>query len=406
MRLPFFIARRYLFAKKSHNVINIISLISASGIALGTAVLIVILSVYNGFGGLIKSFYSAGEADILIKPSAGKSFRTDTITFENARSLLSQSIFCEIVSENVFVKYANKEAVAEMKGVDTAFVNQTLLKDYIIDGEFSVWHGEIPQAVAGKTLAYELGMRPHFIDPVTVYFPSRYTPFSAVNPLSSINTRNLSHAGTFAVEKNMDKNLLFVPISVAREIVEMDENEVTSIEIYTKESKDASKLIPRLKELLGDKFIINDRFSQNETLYKMMRAEKFSIYIILLFVVIIISFNLYGSLSMLMIEKESDAQTLRSMGANEKLINRIFIFEGWMISLLGMGTGVVLGIIVCILQQKAGIVSMPGNFIVEAYPVVLEAQDVLMVICGVSLVGYLSALLPVINFKKKYFFCI
>ncbi len=133
----------------------------------------------------------------------------------------------------------------------------------------------------------------------------------------------------------------------------------------------------------------------------MMRAEKFSIYIILLFVVIIISFNLYGSLSMLIIEKESDARTLRSMGANEKLINRIFIFEGWMISLLGMATGVILGIIICIIQQKAGIVNMPGNFIVEAYPVVLEGWDVLMVIGGVSLVGYLSALLPVINFKKK-----
>lgn len=400
MRLPFFIARRYLFAKKSHNVINIISLISAAGIAIGTAVLIVILSVFNGFGELIKSLYGTGEADILILPSSGKSFSTDTITFERARELVKESIFCEIVTENVFVRYSNKEAVAEMKGVDTLFASSTLLRDYIIDGEFSLWFGEVPQAIAGRTLAQELGMRPHFIDPITIYFPSRYTPFSAVNPLSSINQKNLSHSGTFAAERTMDKNLLFVPISVARELVEMEDSEVTAVEIYTQEPKEATELIPLLKKILGKDYIIKDRFSQNETLYKMMRAEKFSIYIILLFVVIIISFNLYGSLSMLMIEKSDDVDTLRSMGANEQLISRIFLLEGWMISLLGMLVGVALGVVICVLQQNLGLVKMPGSFMIEAYPVVLKGWDIIIVIAGVSFVGYLSALLPVINSRK------
>lgn len=401
MRLPFFIARRYLFAKKSHNVINIISLISAAGIAIGTAVLIVILSVFNGFGELIKSLYGTGEADILILPSSGKSFRTDTITFERARELVKESIFCEIITENVFVRYSNKEAVAEMKGVDTLFANNTLLRDYMIDGEFSLWFGEVPQAIAGRTLAQELGMRPHFIDPITIYFPSRYTPFSAVNPLSSVNQKNLSHSGTFAAERTMDKNLLFVPISVARELVEMEDSEVTAVEIYTQEPKEAAELIPLLKKILGKDYIIKDRFSQNETLYKMMRAEKFSIYIILLFVVIIISFNLYGSLSMLMIEKGDDVDTLRSMGANEQLISRIFLLEGWMISLLGMLVGVALGALICVLQQNLGLVKMPGSFMIEAYPVVLKGWDIIIVIAGVSFVGYLSALLPVINSRKK-----
>jgi ABC-type lipoprotein release transport system permease subunit len=401
VRLPFFIARRYLFAKKSHNVINIISLISAAGIAIGTAVLIVILSVFNGFGELIKSLYGTGEADILILPSSGKSFRTDTITFERARELVKESIFCEIVTENVFVRYSNKEAVAEMKGVDTLFANNTLLRDYMIDGEFSLWFGEVPQAIAGRTLAQELGMRPHFIDPITIYFPSRYTPFSAVNPLSSVNQKNLSHSGTFAAERTMDKNLLFVPISVARELVEMEDSEVTAVEIYTQEPKEAAELIPLLKKILGKDYIIKDRFSQNETLYKMMRAEKFSIYIILLFVVIIISFNLYGSLSMLMIEKGDDVDTLRSMGANEQLISRIFLLEGWMISLLGMLVGVALGVLICVLQQNLGLVKMPGSFMIEAYPVVLKGWDIIIVIAGVSFVGYLSALLPVINSRKK-----
>ncbi|MDD2491518.1 MAG: ABC transporter permease [Bacteroidales bacterium] len=399
MRLPFFIARRYLFAKKSHNVINIISIISASGIALGTTALIVILSVYNGFGDLIKTLYGAGEADILIAPAQGKSFRTDTISFQKARELTGDNLFCEVVTENVFVRYGNKEAVAEMKGVDPSFQENTVLRDFIIDGEFSLWLGEIPQAVAGRTLAQELGMRPHFTNPVTIFFPSRYASYSPINPLSSINKKNLSHSGTFAAERTMDKNLLFVPLSIARELVEMEDYEVSAIEIYNKGSLDAEALIPQLKKVLGDGYKVLDRYSQNETLYKMVKAEKFTIYIILLFIVIIISFNLYGSLSMLIIEKEDDSITLRSMGANERLIKKIFLYEGWMISILGMLIGIILGITICILQQKAGIVKMPGNFMMDAYPVVLKLWDIVAVAAGVSIVGYLSALLPLKNFK-------
>jgi ABC-type lipoprotein release transport system permease subunit len=399
VRLPFFIARRYLFAKKSHNVINIISIISASGIALGTTALIVILSVYNGFGDLIKTLYGAGEADILIAPAQGKSFRTDTISFQKARELTGDNLFCEVVTENVFVRYGNKEAVAEMKGVDPSFQENTVLRDFIIDGEFSLWLGEIPQAVAGRTLAQELGMRPHFTNPVTIFFPSRYASYSPINPLSSINKKNLSHSGTFAAERTMDKNLLFVPLSIARELVEMEDYEVSAIEIYNKGSLDAEALIPQLKKVLGDGYKVLDRYSQNETLYKMVKAEKFTIYIILLFIVIIISFNLYGSLSMLIIEKKDDSITLRSMGANERLIKKIFLYEGWMISILGMLIGIILGITICILQQKAGIVKMPGNFMMDAYPVVLKLWDIVAVAAGVSIVGYLSALLPLKNFK-------
>lgn len=401
MRLPIFIARRYLFAKKSHNVINIISIISASGIAVGTAALIIILSVYNGFGELIKSLYGAGEADILILPAHGKSFRTDTITLEKARELAAGSHFCEVVRENVFVKYGNSESVAEMKGVDSIFEKSTVLRNFITDGEFTLWHGEVPQAVAGRVLAQELRMRPHFIEPITLYFPSRYAPFSPVNPMSSINRRSLSHAGTFAAERNMDRNLLFVPISVARELTELDEKEVSSIEIYTPDKVDVNELIKDVRAVLGSDYIVQDRYGQNETLYKMIRAEKLTIYMILLFVVVIISFNLYGSLTMLIIEKESDSNVLRSMGAGESLIEKIFLYEGWMISILGMLAGISLGVTICLIQQSAGLVKMPGNFMLEAYPVVLKFWDIAAVAAGVSAVGYISAVLPVRNFRKK-----
>jgi ABC-type lipoprotein release transport system permease subunit len=401
VRLSFFIAGRYLFAKKSHNVINIISIISAAGIALGTMALIVILSVYNGFGDLIKSLYSVGEADILILPVQGKTFRTDTITIQKAKELIDGNVFCEVAKENVFVKYGNNEAVVEMKGVDSSFEKSTVLKNFIVDGQFSLWHGEIPQAVAGRALAQALGMRPHFTDPLTLYFPSRYTQFSPINPLSSINSINLSHSGTFAVERTMDKNLLFVPLSVARDILEMEENEVSAIEIYIQNGEEVSELNQKITALLGDGYKVMDRYSQNETLYKMMKAEKLTIYMILLFVVIIISFNLYGSLSMLIIEKEDDSETLRSMGANDKLIERIFLFEGWMISLLGMFIGIILGSAISLIQQHAGIVSMPGNFMMEAYPVVLKFWDIAAVAAGVAIIGYLASLLPVKVFRKK-----
>jgi len=401
VRLSFFIAGRYLFAKKSHNVINIISIISAAGIALGTTALIVILSVYNGFGDLIKSLYSAGEADILILPAQGKVFRTDTITLQKARELTMGNHFCEVAKENVFVRYGNKEAVAEMKGVDSTFENTTVLRNYIIDGEFSLWHGEVPQAVAGRGLTQTLGMRPHFTDALTVYFPSRYSSFSPLNPLSAINTRNLSHSGTYSVERTMDNNLFFVPLAVAREVLEMEENEVTSVEIHIVNGESAESLIEKLRVQLGEGYKVLDRYSQNETLYKMMKAEKLTIYMILLFVVIIISFNLYGSLSMLIIEKEDDTQTLKSIGANDKLIERIFLFEGWMISLLGMFAGIVLGSIISLIQQHFGVVDMPGNFVMEAYPVVLKFWDIVAVATGVSLIGYIASMLPVKNFRKK-----
>lgn len=399
MILPFFIAKRYLFAKKSHNVINIISLISASGIALGTMALIIILSVYNGFEGLIKSLYSAHDSDLLIIPREGKSFVPHSQGFDFIRSSEKVARFCEIIEENIFIKYSQQESVATIKGVDSNYQAITQLRDFITDGEFSLYQGEVPQAIVGRGIANNLRLNIHFVDPLYLYFPSRNNPISLINPTSSLNQERVFPSGIFSIEQGFDNKYIYIPIEVARNLTEYD-NEVTSVELYLKEGSDKEELKGEFGNALGEDFIIKNRYEQNETLYRMMRSEKLSIYIILLFVIIIISCNLFGSLSMLIIEKREDVESLKSMGANDKLIKHIFLLEGWFISIIGIIAGTILGLIICFIQMKYGIVTMPGNFIIDSYPVVVKFVDVTLTVCGVAAIGYLAAKLPLLILKK------
>lgn len=399
MHLTLFIAKRYLFAKKSHNVINIISVISAAGIAVGTAALIIILSVYNGFEGLIKSLYSVYESDLLITPATGKNFSPKTAQFNQIRNNNKTAAFCEIIQENVFIKYGNQESVATIKGVDTNFSKITQIKNFIKEGEFSLYHGEVPQAIIGRSMAFHLGVRVHFVEPLQLYFPSRNRALSLVNPTSSLNLQEVFPAGLFTLDQNFDKKYIFIPIETARNLLEY-ENEVSSIEIYTKEGVNIDQFKEEIKKSIGPEYIVKDRYEQNETLYKMMKSEKVSIYIILLFVLIIISCNLFGSLSMLIMEKKEDAETLKALGANDRLIKKIFLIEGWMISLLGILIGVVVALIASFTQQHFGIIPMPGNFIVDSYPIIVQFQDVILTICGVAIIGLFSATLPFLIVKK------
>lgn len=399
MILPFFIAKRYLFAKKSHNVINIISLISASGIALGTMALIIILSVYNGFEDLIKSLYKTHESDLLIVPKEGKSFIPHSQNFDFIRNSDNVISFCEIVEENIFIKYAGQETVATIKGVDSNYQTITKLKKFLVDGEFSLYHGEVPQAIFGRGVASNLGLNINFIDPVYLYFPSRGSPISLINPASSLNQVRVFPSGIFSIEQGYDNKYVFVPIEVARNLTEY-ENEVTAVELYLKEGSDIESLKEEFGKKIGSGYFVKNRYEQNETLYKMMGSEKLSIYIILLFVIIIISCNLFGSLSMLIIEKREDVESLKSMGANDKLIKKIFLLEGWFISILGIIVGTILGLAICFIQMKYGVVPMPGNFIINSYPVVLKLSDVALTVCGVAVIGYLAAKLPLLILKK------
>lgn len=367
---------------------------------LGTMALVIILSVYNGFDGLIRSLYSVHECDLLIVPAKGKSFVPKSATFDQIKGSSMVANFCEVVEENVFVKYDQEEAIATLKGADSTFEKVTALKDYIVEGEFSMYHGEIPQAVVGRGIAQKIGLKVFFINGIDFYFPSRFRPVSFINPISSLNSERVYPAGVFSIEKEFDDKYIYIPIDVARNLIEYDNGEVTSVEIYLKAGINPEKAKAQFSVLLGNDFIIKNRYEQNETLYKMMGSEKLSIYLILLFVIIIISCNLFGSLAMLIIDKREDVGVLKSLGANEKCINNIFFYEGFLISFMGILAGIVAGLIICLLQQQFGFIKMPGNFIIKAYPVVIKWSDILATFIGVSLIGVFASKLPQHLFRK------
>jgi ABC-type lipoprotein release transport system permease subunit len=361
--------------------------------------LIIVLSVYNGFEGLIKSLYNSYEPDLLILPASGKTFAADSEIFNKIRISPNVFTFSEVIEENVFLRYRDEEAIATVKGVDSSFLKNSNFNKFIIDGEFSLYHGELEQAVVGRGIASKLGMNIHFIDPLYMYFPSGKSEISLINPAASLNSEKVFPAGIFSIEMGIDKKYVFLPITVVRRLLDYN-NEVTSIEIQLNKGTDEESFQKEISKSLGSKYLVKNRFQQKETIYKMMKSEKLSIFIILIFILTIISFNIYGSLSMLILEKREDIVTFESMGADEKAIKKIFLFEGWLISLFGIAAGALLGIIITLLQKYFGIVAMPGSFIVDSYPVVLKCSDIAFSVIGVTLIGYLAARLP-LNILKK-----
>lgn len=397
MHLPLFIARRYLFAKKSHNVINIISAISAVGMAIGTAALIIILSIYNGFDELVKSTLSNVEPDILITPAKGKVFIPEGEAFDRIKANPMIGEYDLILQENVFVDYDGHQGIAKAKGVDSAFEAESPLAEHITNGEFSLHKGQLPQMVVGAGLAYKMGMNPAFLASAELYFPIRDRNFSLANPAASIETVRMRPSGIFSVNQQIDDDLMIVPIEEMRKLLGYEE-EVSGVELRLVEGSTAKDLRSAIKDIqkeLGPDFKVLDRFRQNTSLYKMMRYEKAAIYVILIFVIIIIALNIFGSITMLIIEKKDDIETYRSLGATDKMLRHTFTLEGWLISLLGLAAGLVVGIGFSLAQQHFGFIKMPGSFLVNAYPVILQWQDVLATIAGVALIGYIIALLPV-----------
>lgn len=399
MRLAPFIAKRYLFAKKSHNVINIISAISAIGMAIGTAALIIILSVYNGFDALIRSMMSNVEPDLMITPATGKVFVPEGGTYDWIYDQPTVKNMCCVLQEQVFITYDGQQGIAEAKGVDWIYEDESPIRDHIREGKFTLHRGDIPLAAVGSGLAHSMGISPRFVSPIEIYFPSRTRKISMSNPIASVESIKVWPSGIFSINADVDAGLIILPIEKMRELLEYDE-EVSAVEIRLTEDAGQDELVRIQKEIatrLGPDFKVKDRFQQNESLYKMMKYEKAAIYMILIFIIIIIAFNIFGSLSMLIIEKKSDIETLRSMGAKESLIRRIFILEGWMISLTGMAAGLLIGIGFALLQQHFGFIKMPGHFIAQAYPIILSWSDILMTVAGVAVIGYIVALIPVIS---------
>lgn len=394
MRLASFIAGRYLFARKSHNVINVISAISVVGMAIGTAALTIILSIYNGFDSLVRDMMGNLEPDILITPSKGKVFVPEGECYDWIYDQESVASMCTVLQEQVFISYDGHQGVAMAKGMDAVAQEESPIRENIRDGKFEFRHGDIPEGVVGVGLAYKMGINPRFLAPIQLYYPSRTRKLSPSSPSSSIEYINIWPSGLFSINSEIDNSYILLDIDKMRELLEYSGEEVSAVEIRMKEGCEARELkrvMDGISERLGEDFTVSDRFRQNESLYKMMKYEKASIYLILIFVILIIGLNIHASLSMLIIEKREDISTLRAMGAGEKLIRRVFVLEGWFISLLGLAIGLLMGLAFCLLQQRFGLISMPGNFVIQAYPVVLKGSDLLITALSVAILGYLIA---------------
>ena len=410
MRPELYIARRYLVARKSLGVIHAISTLSAIGMAVGTAALILILSVYNGFDRVIEQSLSDLAPDVLVTPVSGKYFVPSGPAFDALLDDPRVEQICSVVEEQVFVSYGGRQQLARAKGVDAVYEAESRLAEHVVDGAFALHDGSLPQAAVGVALAREMGIRPHFVDPLTLYYPRRGARIPLAGPAAALGSVKLHPAALVSVNATADEELLIVPLETMRSLLGLTD-EVSGLELRLaspsddqtvsptsnnrglSSSRTGRKFLRELQELLGSDFLVQDRVQQQPALYKMMRYEKLAIYLILLFVVIIIASNIFGSLSMLSISKREDMSTLRAMGANDRLIRRIFIWEGWLVSLIGLAAGLVVGLALTLAQQHFGLVKMPGGFFLQAYPVVLQPADILWTALGVSAVGFAISLL-------------
>src|SRR4030042_3332425 len=402
MNLPFYISKRYLFSKKSQNVINIISGISVLGVATGTMALIVILSVFNGFDDLIKSFYSSFDPEIKIILSEGKTFSPSAYGFSDVRNHRSVINFSEVLEENVLLRYAERQYIATMKGVDDEFANVTGIDTMIIEGDYLLMDKNRPYAVIGQGVAYYLGVGLTFLNPINIYSIKR-TGNISMNPEQAISRKFIFPSGIFSIEQEHNIRYIIVPISFARELLGY-QDEVSAVELKLKPGTDVEMVQDEIRHIVGNEFLVQNRNDQNVLFYRIMKSEKWAIFFILTFILIVASFNIIGSLTMLILDKKEDIKTLRNLGASNTLIRRIFLMEGWMISILGAIMGLVIGSIIAWLQARFGLIKLSGSgsFIIDAYPVVYKFPDVLKVFFTVIFIGFLAAWYPVRYISRKF----
>lgn len=402
MRFPLYIARRYLFAKKSQNAINIISGISMLGVAVGTMALVVVLSVFNGFDEVVKSLFNSFDPDLKIELNEGKTFTPDE-RFDDIQKLSGVAAYAEILEENALLKYGERQHIATIKGADESFIQVTGIDSMVYDGIMKLKDQNRPYAVVGQGVAFSLQIGLNFINPLFVYMPKRLGQINIANPDDAFRRKHIFPSGIFSIEQDYDSRYVIVPIEFMRELLEYTD-EVTSIELKFDPVADPDKVQEQIMDILGSDFSVKNRAEQNELFYKVMKSEKWAIFLILTFILIIASFNIVGSLSMLIIDKKNDIRSLRNMGANEKLIRRIFLLEGWLISIMGSFIGMLLGTGISWIQDKFELLKLSGSgtFIIDAYPVNLQAGDIVLVWITVLFIGFLAAMYPVREISKKY----
>lgn len=403
LSFSFRIARRYLFSRKSHNAINVISGISSVGVMVGTIALVFVLSIFNGFEVLFSDLFSAFDPDLKITRNEGKMFSLEGTEFQKLKKHQSIAVFTEVIEENALLKFKEKQMPALIKGVSDDFKKMTRIDSIMFDGEFILYDGAFERAVPGTGVAAVLGLGAHFIDPLYIYAPKRTSKINLLRPENSFNQSATFVSGIFSVQQNeYDNQYVIVSLNLARELFEYDEQSVSSVEIKLNEGVDAENSQKEIQQILGKDYSVKNRYEQQESYFNIMKVEKWITFLILSFILLIASFNIIGSLSMLIIDKKEDIATLRSLGADNRLIKQIFLLEGWMISFVGAGAGVIIGTIISLLQEKVGFIKLGAGFIVENYPAVTQLSDVLLVFLTVLLIGFFAAWYPVKYINTKY----
>lgn len=403
MNLPLFIALRYLFSKKKQNIINIISGISVAGIIVGTMALVIVLSVFNGFNGLIETFFSNFDPDLKITASRGKMFSPSENRFEEIQNLPGVLHYAEVIEETALLKYGDQQYPAIVKGVPPNYSDYTSIDTLIIDGIFMLQDDGIDYAVVGQGVAYNLGLGLSFVDPIRIFVPKKGHQAS-LNPAQSLNFDYIFPAGVFSLLEEIDSKYMIVPYHFASRLFE-SENRVSAVELGIDPGVNSKKLQKEIQGILGDSFHVKNKYQQHDMIFRTIKSEKWASYFILVFILIVASFNMLGSLSMLIIDKKEDLFILRSMGADSKLIRKIFLFEGWLISFFGALIGAMLGIFICWLQIRFELVTLPGtgSFVITAYPVKIVLSDIFLILGIVLGIGFIASWYPVRFISDRFY---
>lgn len=407
MTFPFYIAKRYLLSKKSHHAINIISGVSVCGVAIATAALVCILSVFNGFQDMVAGLFTAFDPQLKVVPVEGKFMRADKQELQALRSDADVAVVTETLEDQALLMMNNRQVMATVKGVEDNFEELVGIDDILFgEGVFELHADVIDYGILGANLLMQLGVPADFSSAIQVYAPRKGERIDLTDPRESLNQEELySPKVGFMVKQNKyDSNYVITNLAFARRLFEK-EGEVSAVEIRLRQGADIRQAKERMRKMLGGQYLVLDRYEQQEDTFKIMQIEKLISYIFLTFILMIACFNIIGSLSMLIIEKKQDAMTLRNLGANERQIRGIFMVEGRMICVLGAVVGIGLGLLLCWLQQEFGLIrfgNSEGSYIIDAYPVSVHAMDIVVIFVTVMSVGFLSVWYPVRYLSKKY----
>ncbi len=403
MRFEFFVAKRYFFSRKRKNIVNIITTISVIGVAIGTMALVVVLSVFNGFDGLIRSLFGSFDPDLKIEKVVGKTIDASDTLYSMISGIEGVEKACRVYEDNALVRYDERTHPVRLKGVEKEWWMVSGVDSMLIDGAIYTKYDSIAFCVVGRELSYRLGLGLHFIQPMHFYAPKK-TSSREITVNNAFVSNFMFATGIFAIQSDIDSRYVIVPYSFTTELFQA-ENMVTAFEVKIKKGYDISEIQRQIESIIGGNYSIKTRIQQHEFLYKVMQAEKWIIYAILTFILIIASFSIIGSLMMLIIDKKEDSKTLRVLGAELQTIKRLFLYEGFFITLFGAISGMAVGYIICWIQQQFGLIkiNVSGELLIDSYPVNMMGIDFFVIFTTVIAIGYFVSYYPVYFITKRYF---